>query len=225
MLELSKDELGHLHKSLSGLHHNAYLRHSNGCETQALELYRWNMRISSHFMIPINITETVIQRAISESIEASYGPDWLNSKMFLNSIKNPEKNRYNPRKDIKNCRKNWNANEIIITKLKFVFWESMLVSSYDNSIWKLHIRNQFPYSPCSYSVGQIRHELHTEIRKIRNFRNKVFHHDPIFLTELNSEIKRMDMVVRWRCEVTADWMKKINPVPEFLNTRPKWLDE
>lgn len=225
MTELSENELGCLPKALSGRQYNAYLLHAKGCETRALELYRWNMGISSRFMVSINITETVLQRAISDCIAASYGEKWPWSEEFLNDLKPPKENKYNPRMDIEKQSKLCHAPEILITKLRFIFWESMLTSYYDKSIWNLHIRDEFPYSPNGYTVRKTRNKLHFEMRRIRRFRNKIAHHNPVFRRKLNSEVKRMDMVVRWRCEVTADWMERINPVPEFLDQRPKWLDK
>ena len=225
MPELSEDELDRLPKALSGSHHNAYLEHANGCEMRALELYRWNMEISSRFMVSINITETVLQHAISDCILASYGEKWPWSKKFLNGLKMPKRGAYNSRSDIEYWKSKSYTAEAIIPKLKFIFWESMLVRHYDRPIWNLHIKNEFPHSPENYNVGEIRKKLHIELKCMRNFRNKVAHHNPIFLTKLNSEVKRMDMIVRWRCEVTANWMERINPVPNFLNKRPKWLDE
>ena len=198
---------------------STYSAYTGGSTESALELYQWSMEVSSGMMVPIRVAEAVLRAAIAEAISNCHGENWPWSEGFLRTISNSGRS-YNQYEDIVKARKSAEEPKGVLMGTRFAFWQKMLTKRHDNAIWIPYFQTTFPNAPSDVHVISLRQTLYKCVDDVRLFRNRIAHHDPIFRRPLEKDLERMDMIVRWRCEVTADWLSSINPVSRLLSQRP-----
>jgi hypothetical protein len=89
---------------------------------KALELYAWNLDISSALIVPLQVCEVAVRNGIAEAIEAIHGANWPWNNGFIRSLPRPKsKFRYNPADDLQVCAHELPTTGKIIAELKFAF--------------------------------------------------------------------------------------------------------
>jgi hypothetical protein len=96
----------------------------------------------------------------------------------------------------------------------------MFTSGQEARLWTPHLRNVFPQLPAG-QVSSLRQNMYDEIEKIRAFRNRIAHHEPIFARNLGDEYLRILNFLKWRCPITADWVDRTQHVTQMLALRPR----
>ena len=172
-------------------------------ESEALELYTWNIQISSAFLNPLHIGEVVLRNAVSGAIETKFGDCWPWSTGFERSL--PSQGRYCQRRDLQMARQSMPSTGKVIPEVKFVFWQKMFTSRHQQRLWDGQIHRLFPSAP-SMTEAELRQELYDGLEHIRRLRNRIAHHEPIFTRDLTRDFQLIESLIRWRCTETADWM-------------------
>lgn len=183
-------------------------------DSAAINLYIWNFQISGAFMAPLHICEVVVRNAISEAIEAKYGPSWPWSRGFEQSLPSLAK------KELSKERNNKNTTGKVIPELKLVFWEKMLTSRHDDRIWKPCLAQVFPEVDSTKAVSSLRYEISQDLQEIRGLRNRIAHHEPIFKRNLTDDFNRIARLIACRCSDTEQWMKEHQEVKNLLAQKP-----
>lgn len=184
----------------------------------ALALYDWNAQVSGAFMAPLHICEVVIRNAVSDALSAVYGERWPWETVFETSL--PSQRRgYSPRTDLQLNRREQTTTGKVIPELKFVFWQRMFTNRYDVRLWDVHLRRVLPNLDPTKTVVQLRQEIYADLEHVRRLRNRIAHHEPIFRRDLGDDLDKITALIRFRCELTADWMMQGQRVTEYL-TRP-----
>jgi hypothetical protein len=185
----------------------------------AIALYIWNAQVSSAFMVPLHVCEVVIRNAVSEALTEVYGATWPWSRTFEESLPDARaRSGYSQRIDLISARRQQTTGKAI-PELKFVFWQKMFTSRYDDRIWSGQIRKVFPHLPATKSEAEFRHEVHTSLERIRLLRNRIAHHEPVFRRSLGEEYNMIKDLIGVRCAVTAKWMDQHQQVMGLLVNR------
>lgn len=171
----------------------------------ALLLYAWNAEVSGAFLAPLHVCEVVIRNAVSDALEALYGPRWPWSATFERSLPDP-RSGYSPRRDLQSARRSAPTTGKVIPELKFVFWQKMFTGRYDNRIWDQHLRRAMPNLDPAKPVATLRHSIYGDLERVRLLRNRIAHHEPIFARALADDYQTILALVKYRCTVTAAWM-------------------
>jgi hypothetical protein len=108
----------------------------------------------------------------------------------------------------------------VVAELKFVFWEKMLTSRHDERIWNDHLKTVFPYAPDTLNTAELRTRIYTDVFKIRKLRNRIAHHEPIFVRDLQAEYDTIFELIQWRDQATANWMDEFQQVKKLLAEEP-----
>lgn len=178
----------------------------------AVELYQWNAELSSRFFFPLHIYEVMLRNAISEAISLRYGQDWPINTVFVNSLNGLDRNTLS-----KAIGGNYLGVGKLLPELKFVFFENMLTSRHDGRIWNRYIHDIFPFSP-AMSAAQLRSTLKSSCYKIRKFRNRCGHHEPIFNNQYLDEIYPLiEDSIKWRNHNTYLWLHQNETVTPLLS--------
>jgi hypothetical protein len=185
---------------------------------EALELYAWNARVSAALLAPLHVCEIVIRNAASDALDTVYGARWPWSPVFEQSLSDPRIG-YNPRRDLQNSRTRAATTGKVIPELKFVFWQKMFTGRHDVRLWNIHLSRVLPNLDPAKSVGQLRHAIYEDIEQIRNLRNRIAHHEPIFKRDLRDDVDKMISLVESRCRVTAAWMMSNQGASAILRER------
>jgi hypothetical protein len=205
-----------LSEIISPLRLGTYLNAAGHDAERALLLYLWNAKVGAAFHIPIQSVEVGLRNRVSDGLAALYGPEWWRDQAFL-ALAEPKR-----ADDIEVVRRRLISKRMpvatgqMIAGLSFGFWVAMLHGRYNPDIWSGHLRTAFPHLPSHVE----RHWLHSGVREISDFRNRIWHHEPIFRRNLSRDFSRCLMVLGWLCPTKATWIKPHCRVPALLREKP-----
>lgn len=217
--DFTPEELAQLAGSISAPRLGRYLRACEGDMAAALRLYQWNLEISAAFFLPLQMLEVTIRNAVSEAIEATYGPGWTYSRAFAVSLKAPPKT-FSPRQHLTDIAGRHSLPSKVIADLNFIFWQKLFVKGLDAAVWNQHLLTVFPNLERSRTVQQHRAGLHDGLEVLRTLRNRVAHHEPIFDRDLRNDLHLIDSFIGYRCRHTVNWMRGIEQVSAHLARWP-----
>ena len=100
----------------------------------------------------------------------------------------------------------------------------MLTQRYYKGIWKQNFQRVFSGASPKVSSETQRGNLHEAVSTIREFRNRVAHHEPIFDKPLENYHAQIHNFVGCRSSDAAEWLRGVDPVTKLLKERPGWLD-
>lgn len=173
---------------------------------EALELYMWNAKISGAMLTQLHICEVVVRNAVSEALSNVYGPEWPWNTTFVHSLPTARSTNYSQKLDLLRTRERFNTTGKVIPELKFVFWQKMFTKRNDVRIWEPHLKAVFPNMDDIKPVADLRISIYDHLEQIRRLRNRIAHHEPIFMRSLEDDYEKAFDLVFYRCQATADWM-------------------
>ena len=204
--------------TLSAPRSSTYTAATGGDTIKAVELYGWNARVSAAFMIPAHFAEISTRNAAADVLERVYGPRWPWNTTFEASL--PNTGRYNPRQDLQKTRY-WNQTTgKVIAELKFVFWQKLFTGRNDVRLWEPHIAWAFPHSAASMPAASLRDRIYQDLDNLRNLRNRIAHHEPVFTRNLLADLTRTIDLIELRNRSTSDWVRAMEDVTAVIAERP-----
>ncbi|MFG1404399.1 hypothetical protein [Xanthobacter sediminis] len=218
-MPFTPEEIHSLPAVLSAPRFATYLVEMASDKEAALELYRWNLELSAAFFVPLQICEVSVRNSIVSAIEGTYGPNWPWERGFVISLRDPLR-AYSPRRDLMDLANRLPTAGKIVAELKFVFWERMFTRSHDAAVWNRHFRTAFPNADAARTVQQLRSDGFDRLQKIRDLRNRIAHHEPIFRRNVQEEYERIRSIVAWTDKTSADWLDKVETVTGLIGQKP-----
>lgn len=214
-------ELQDLPEVISAPRFATYLQAKGNDREQALDLYEWNLDISSALIVPLQVCEVAVRNGIAEAIEAVHGANWPWNNGFIRSLPRPKSRfRYNPADDLQACARKLPTTGKIIAELKFAFWENIFTAGQDSRLWNAHFRAVFPGAPAGPSVAQCRGQAYADLQGIRHLRNRIAHHEPVFTRNLTDDYQRIHDMISWRSPTAAAWMDGKQNVTALIAQKP-----
>lgn len=191
-----------------------YLQEANNDVQKARELYLWAGEVASaglellaHFEVGLR---NVIDKALREHFEHDAGSvPWIFSRNPLIGE--------GVRERVEDTREGLSphhrdSREQITANLHFGFWTRMLGKGNDE-LWRLCLQRAFPYARSRSEVG-------AAVEGIRNFRNRVAHHDSILDTDVPFECDRIFAVANYVDPAFEHFLKAVDRVESLYNRRP-----
>lgn len=217
----SSDQISDLEAVISAPRFATYLRAMGGDRNAAMALYCWNAELSAAFYVMIQFCELSIRNAAVEALEVEFGENWHLSKGFLYTLPVLRGGKgYQPRKDLEDCARRLPTAGKVVAELSFAFWQYLFVKGQDARLWRPHFDQVFPGRDLEQDIRDARGALHHDIEKIRRFRNRIAHHEPIFARDLPADFERVRKLVHWRRPRAAAWLSGVERVSGLLATRP-----
>ena len=222
---MNNDFFKSLERSISSSRISTY-KNNGFTEIETIADYVLNAKISQNFYFLLQNLEVSLRNAIYESFKKNYP----NSDFFY-LFENNSFNRYKSKKE-KHSRECWKmlcgvkyklkhmqtlSDGKIIAELNFGFWTELLTSR-DNKytdMWRRIFLDVFPNYKIKSSIDQDKTSIALKIDDIRNFRNRIFHYEPIY-NQSDLTKKHMDIfdILTWLNEN----MKILNELfDEFKN--------
>lgn len=194
-----------------------YLQLTCGDLEKCLRLYHWNLEVSSAFQIPLHYCEIAIRNAVSDTFCRceNIGEHWPWNDRFLKSLDGDSRNQLRESRDKRDDR---NTGRVV-ADLRFVFWERMFAKRH-SSFWLNRIHWAFPNYTDS-NADRLRQTLQTNIRKVRLFRNRIAHHEPVYQRELSRDMDRILGIVGGRSAAAFELLKSIETVSFVIGSQPK----
>jgi len=188
-------------------------------DLSALVLYAWNAEVSGALLSPLHVCEVIVRNAVSDGLEAVYGPRWPWSATFERSLPDPLQG-YSPRKDLQSARRSAPTTGKVIPELKFVFWQKMFTSRYDTRLWNHHLLRVLPNMDATKAVAVLRQTIYNDLEQLRKLRNRIAHHEPIFTRTLGDDYQKILDLVTFRCVITATWLDENQRATAVIAAKP-----
>lgn len=217
-MELSNDAVLKIEKALSisrlSKYENFYKNKGKPySKSDVLMLYQRNLIISNKFFYLLNYFEIILRNAVIEAIEISFNchekNSWQQNEAFIRSLS--RQGRHSPKGMFDEAQRKFpNSSSKMIPELKFVFWQKMFMSNYEQRIWQGCFNSIFPNA-----TFENRQTFYDSIDQLRELRNRIAHHEPIiFNRNLENDLKILTRFIYCRC---ADTYYFIEPFSLELN--------
>lgn len=161
---------------------NRFLIAAGNSKTKAQKLYRANLRVCQSFYPILNLFEIVLRNSINYKISSYFSnPNWIiTEKNGFMSDPSLTLSQFYLKNSIVKAERNIRRNRITITSGKviaeqsFGFWTSLFEPHHYRLIGgsPIHI---FVHKPTFVN----RNILNQKLTKIREFRNRIYHNEPI----------------------------------------------
>lgn len=205
-MELSNSALLQIEKTLSiprlSKYEYFYKNRNEPYKKQdVMKLYERNLIISNRFFYLLNYFEIVLRNAVVEAIEIAFNCNLTNSwhinPGFIRSLSS--KGRHSPKSMFDEVQRKFPSSPSkMIPEFKFVFWQKMFMSNYEDRIWKSCLTQVFPNV-----LTENRQTFYDWIDQLRELRNRIAHHEPIiFNRSLENDLKVLMIFIHCRCEYT-----------------------
>jgi hypothetical protein len=138
--------------------------------------YAWNITLSESLYPSLQILEIALRNTIHHAASNEFGQvDWfdmtgiLRHKHELDAVSKAKLTLAQQNKPL-------DANRIV-AEVSFGFWTSLLDRRYEQTLWPRLLKPAFPHMP---RKQRTRDNLSKRFQKVRQLRNRVFHHEPIW---------------------------------------------
>lgn len=162
--------------SLSPERLEAFRRTPTDGTEELLACYFWNVRLTEALYPALATLEVVLRNRISQGTQAIFGENWLLEPENLLNVWDQQRVREAvdnlkkpPKKEVTTGR--------LIAELSFGFWTGLLSREYEQILWPRLTKRVFANAP---TREQYRKHLFHRFRRIRDMRNRAFHHEPIW---------------------------------------------
>jgi hypothetical protein len=184
-----------MENTLSKQRLNSYLREGESNLENAIGRYKWNIKLSQSLYPSLSLVEVALRNHLDMGLSEQFGSDWINHS-FLGSY-HADQIKESKNNLLKNKRVT--NKEDIIASLTFGFWTSFFYGNYrkiylDGKI----LKTAFPKIPNFY---RDREKLNKLCESIKNLRNRVFHHEPIYnIRDLLQKVYDIENLLSWMNE-------------------------
>ena len=158
-----------------------------------LSLYIFNAKLSENFFLLLQNLEVGLRNSIYNAFKLKYP----NDELFYLYETNLKK-RYLSKKEF-HSRECWKmlcavkhnltkqniiiTNDKIISELNFGFWTKLLTDKHYANMWRKIFNDVFPNKIVELDIDKTKALVAKDFNDLRNFRNRVFHFEPIFNKE------------------------------------------
>lgn len=187
-----------LEKFLSKQKLEPYLKETNGSKDKALNLFKYNLELSSQMYKALQIFELSTRNIFNIYLSRRYGTNWLNREEILNG-NNGE--YYDLIKNINIAKERINKdsfdNNDILSNLSIGFWVKLLFNINEDKIWK----------PCLKKIFDDYNRLLIQdiFLDIREMRNRVSHQETIFNRDVEKTYENICFILKIYSDDLYKW--------------------
>lgn len=217
-----------IRQALSDERFGRYLTACSNNVEKACTLYLWNMQISSAFFPWLSVAEVVLRNRIHLALSQVHGSEWPWSMGFERTL--PQRRQgFNPVEELQHSRRGYDTDQTgkVIADLKFAFWQQMLKANQERPLWNGYLFTAFPNLDRTLSVRDNRETVYQRVDKIRELRNRIAHHEPIFNRDLKDDYQNIIKLIGiCHSQEFIDWLKQGQQVGRqpllefFLSNKP-----
>lgn len=205
---ITNEMLAEMEHSLSLERLTRYLVETQGNRKEALRLYAWNTSVSAAFYGPLQALEIALRNAMHNRLSEKYSTDWYDKVPLIrkNSIQLATvKSNLENRPDVI-------TPPDIISELSFGFWVLLLSHPYEMTLWRPTLRKAFPHAKAIK-----RKQAYDPLRDLKDLRNRIAHHRPIFFHPLDRYYCNILEVIGWISPHKRNWVAAHSRVEEILD--------
>lgn len=197
-----------------------YLAHTQNRETDAVRLYLLNARISAAFLVDLHYVEVALRNKFDRELTLGFGPEWFCHDRFAALLdKRAQDILIKARRDAGRTRPKDQPLPPgkVVAELSFGFWLQLSDARYEHRLWVPYLHKAFaPRKAPKRSV------FNQQMEKLRQLRNRVAHHEPIFHLDLLDAHHRIVAIANLLCPATAEMMRSTSEVPRLAMRLTKY---
>jgi len=183
-------------------------------ESKAILHYHLNIELSESFYSVLSMFEVALRNSLNRELTNYFGTaDWYLKLESIPGLKSLKGNISTAKKHIINRNESITADKVV-AELTLGFWVRLLNAEYELILWK-PLRKAFPNLE---KTQRQRNKVSAPINKIRDFRNRVFHHEPIAwrLERLEDTHGRIILVMGWLNKELPSIANQFDRVPQVI---------
>ncbi len=187
---------------------NKYITNKRFSTYSDMENYKLHLKKSKHLYMPLSILEVSLRNSINNLFEKLYGAGWLINEATFLKHKELEK-IYNAKKKLKSNNENITKDKLI-AELTFGFWTGLFQSVYKEKMRTHNLQQIFSNLPSKEILVVDRKLLSSKLNHIREFRNRVFHHENIIKNEYNNIENKIYEILEFFNIELCKFVKELN---------------
>ncbi|MGI3163744.1 hypothetical protein [Pseudooceanicola sp. 200-1SW] len=169
--------------------------------------------MSEAFFPVLSASEVCLRNIVATRLIALYGPHWWEDPAFLSQIDRGKRIVLTARDKLKSRGPVTSGG--MTAELNFGFWVNMLLARHETVFWP-DLHGSFPHLPGEVTYAR----LFRRCNEVREFRNRIFHHEPILHRDLSKEYSQIMELITWLSPEKARWIKQYSRVMTVLRQRP-----
>ena len=192
-----------------------YLDFARGDREAALHHYARNAQLGAAFHGPLQALEVALRNAMHARLAARYGSRWY-------TVATAGLDRH--ARDATEAALNRGAAEPgrFVASMSLGFWVRLLgrgghidggrKADYERTLWRPALFEAFP--------GRSRRMVHRRLDRLRQLRNRIAHHEPIFDRDLREDYEGLLEAVGWISADVRRWIETHSLLPDALRAPP-----
>ncbi len=185
--------------------------------------YLWNIALSECFYPLLQSYEITLRNHFDHGIYCLYGEDWLVPTTKAHSFLR-DKDKEKIQKIIQSQDGDLRHNQIL-SSLNLGFWTALSYREYEHKqkLYPVLFKNKdfMPQLPRSW---RYREKLSKELGNINQFRNKIFHHEPICNNfKIKQQHDKILEVIGWMSPIVAEITRNLSRFDEVQKSRDRYL--
>jgi hypothetical protein len=220
-----------LERSLSRERLQAYRLSTDRDETDGLARYIWNAALGSALAPALQTLEVAFRNEINRAaakltagrVHAHAAiPSWLDARPTM--LLPHECDKVERAKQQLGSSRRSQTEGHLVAKLDFGFWVALCREPYADSrangprLWPRALNLSFRHRPATVTT---RGEIHRQFDRIRRFRNRVAHHEPIWDRDYPGEHEHILESLRWMSPKLADTVRQVSPAARIFADGPE----
>lgn len=187
--------------------------------TAAINGYIWNVLVSGAFMELISYVEVPLRNAMAYelaqlAIDADDDRHWWEHREWfeersLDDIDRAVQRLDNRGREITNGR--------LVAELNLGFWRYLLDKRHDRTLWRRALYRAFP------NLAGTRGDVYRAVVEMNRLRNRIAHHEPIFLLDHVAHEKGLLEIAGWICADYSAWAQAKSRVRHVVALKPAGL--
>lgn len=158
-----------------------YLKACKGNKRKAMLLYRYNVQLSQRLYGVICIFEVMLRNAINDHYVSYFcDKDWIINNAGVGQLLEHETTKINETKN-NYVSKGTYSNDKMVASFMFGFW-TYLFTKHNYALGGKTLLRIFP----NRIKNTRQKDVYREITEIREFRNRIAHHEPICFDNMNN---------------------------------------
>jgi hypothetical protein len=183
-------------------------------DKKGVTLYHCNIEISEAFYPLLSILEVAFRNSVNRELITMFGEaDWYTQFSTTAGLGRLMK-------DITTAQNQITKRHEIVTPSKVVaeltlgFWVRLFNAEFERILWK-DLRRAFPYLQ---KVDRKRHMVSAPLNNFRNFRNRIFHNEPICwnMDRLQTIHDELITLLGWLNKDLPAWAQQLDKFPQVI---------
>ncbi|MES9903828.1 MAG: hypothetical protein ABW168_14275 [Sedimenticola sp.] len=172
--------------------------------------YAWNMALSESLYPTLQALEVTLRNSIHSAAVQHFGrADGYNDTHIIHH--HNDVGALNKAKTMLARQRKPLDPGRIIAELNFGFWTSMLDKRYEQVLWPQLLKTAFPHMPRKIRT---RKTFSQRFHKIRQLRNRIFHHEPIwYWQDLQQQHEQIMETISWIEPAARDLVMTVDRFP------------